>query len=356
MNLQTQLALSYYKEVGILNEEHHVTIVQHRSSRKICVKKDLSVYNLAVYQYIYHNPIPNLPRIYELLESDGVLTVIEEYVSGDTLSDYLDQHGLLSPEETADIFLKLCQIVSSLHHCNPPIIHRDIKPSNLIITESKEIYLLDINAAKYLSKDKKADTTLLGTHGYAAPEQYGFGSSDQQTDIYALGILLNQMLTGDTQLKVDRSNPFFHIIKKCTRIEASLRYQTIEDLMNDVKPIAGQPHTVYDRAWLPPGFRSGNLFHIMAAIPAYILIIFLCFTLEVKNTAPFYRIIERVLLFIFAMLLIDVNWNYHNLHNLLFFMKSKKLAIQIFGLFLVDFILFCFFTIIISFGETIFPG
>ena len=76
----------------------------------------------------------------------------------------------------------------------PAIIHRDIKPSNIIITAYNRAVLLDFNAAKYYSCQSTEDTVLLGTQGYASPEQYGFGSSSPQTDIYSMGILFRELL------------------------------------------------------------------------------------------------------------------------------------------------------------------
>lgn len=88
----------------------------------------------------------------------------------------------------------LCEILEKLHSVTPPIVHRDTKPSNIIITNYEHVVLLDFNAAKYFADTDTADTILLGTKGYAAPEQYGFGSSTPQTDIYALGILLKELV------------------------------------------------------------------------------------------------------------------------------------------------------------------
>lgn len=89
---------------------------------------------------------------------------------------------------------ELCEILEKLHSANPPIVHRDIKPSNIIITNYDHVILLDFNAAKYFTDPNTSDTILLGTKGYAAPEQYGFGSSTPQTDIYAVGILLKELV------------------------------------------------------------------------------------------------------------------------------------------------------------------
>lgn len=134
-----------------------------------------------------------IPRIIEYLEEDNRLILIEEYISGCSLQDMIDD-GKLSLTDIFCYMLELCNILEILHAHSPAIIHRDIKPSNIIITNYNKAVLLDFNAAKYYSEQEK-DTMLLGTQGYAAPEQYGFGASSPQTDIYSLGILLKEMTT-----------------------------------------------------------------------------------------------------------------------------------------------------------------
>ena len=77
-----ELPVSYYEEISQLNKAHRVSIVRHRETGKICVKKILSVYNPAVYAALFHHPVKQTPRIYALYENQGTLTVIEEYISG----------------------------------------------------------------------------------------------------------------------------------------------------------------------------------------------------------------------------------------------------------------------------------
>ena len=192
MDLDQRLAISYYKPIAAINEPHHVYLVQHQETKKIAIKKVLDVYNLAVYAELYRNPIAGTPRIINYYEETGQLTVIEEYISGTSLQDKI-RHADISPNEMLQYMLDLCTILEQLHLHNPAIIHRDVKPSNVIITSYNRAVLLDFNAAKYHTAAKDSDTILLGTQGYAAPEQYGFGQSSPQTDIYSIGILLKEM-------------------------------------------------------------------------------------------------------------------------------------------------------------------
>lgn len=89
---------------------------------------------------------------------------------------------------------QLCQALAPLHREN--IVHRDIKPENIVLGADSQVYLIDFGIARFEKAGRSADTTLLGTHGYAAPEQFGFCQSDARADIYSLGVVLNQVVTG----------------------------------------------------------------------------------------------------------------------------------------------------------------
>ena len=126
-------------------------------------------------------------------ENDNHLILIEEYIEGKTL----DQQSF-SKEQVKDIMHQLCECLDSLHKLNPPIIHRDIKPENIIYHNNK-VTLLDFGIARFLDSKKSKDTLILGSVGYAAPEQFGFQQSNPQTDIYALGKLMNYLLNGSLE-------------------------------------------------------------------------------------------------------------------------------------------------------------
>ena len=192
MDYTERLTLSYYKTIAVLNEAHQVFLVQHRQTDQICVKKVLSIYNPEIFRFLREHPIPGTPGILALWEEDGMLTVLEEYISGITLEERM-RNAPLTPEEVFSYFSELCDIAERLHQCKPPIIHRDIKPSNIMLTSCGHLVLLDFNAAKSFHGPAAADTTRLGTQGYAAPEQHGFGASSPQTDLYAMGVLLREM-------------------------------------------------------------------------------------------------------------------------------------------------------------------
>ena len=150
MDYTHKLAISYYKTITAINEAHKVYLVQHQDTQEIFIKKILDVYNIDIYKQLYSNHIIGTPRIIDYFEENNQLIIIEEYISGHTLLDMINQ-GELSLNKIILIMLDLCSILKKLHDFTPAIIHRDIKPSNVIITPYDRAVLLDFNAAKYYS-------------------------------------------------------------------------------------------------------------------------------------------------------------------------------------------------------------
>ena len=259
MTIEEELALSYYKEISELNKDHGVYLVKNIQTSRLYVKKVLSVYNADVYRYLMSHPVENIPRIYEAVEDNGKLIVIEEYINGTCLRDFLSP-GPVDEATAVSITTMLCQIVMNLHRCVPPIIHRDIKPSNIIMMDDGTVRLLDMNAAKQYWGEAEQDTQLIGTAGFAAPEQYGFGSSSIQTDIYAIGVLMAVLTHGAFSRHALTNSPYDQIIEKCTRIDPGDRFLSVQDIINALQLIQGngQQKEVPDRfiRWLPPGFRT----------------------------------------------------------------------------------------------------
>ncbi|MBR4183746.1 MAG: serine/threonine protein kinase [Lachnospiraceae bacterium] len=192
--------------------------------REYIVKK-LNTYNIDVYRCLMDNPIANMPRIYDLSEENGILTVTEEYIDGVTLKELMDKKGTFHEGTVKKILYDLCTILSDLHElAKPKIIHRDIKPSNIMITRDRVVKLLDINASKFVNVTKSSDTVKMGTPGFAAPEQYGFGVSTVQTDIYALGVLGNYMLTGEVSGRHYISCSLSPVIRRCLMLDPKERF------------------------------------------------------------------------------------------------------------------------------------
>ena len=183
--------------------------------------------NGEVYRRLLSCSCRYLPLVYEAAEQDGENIVIEEFVQGDTL-DFLLEEALFSPQETKQTIKQLCQGLWVLH--SMAAVHRDIKPENVILRGSDAV-LIDFDAARLHKPQAEADTQILGTTGFAAPEQYGLGQSDTRTDIYSLGVLMNVMLTGQHPSKKLAEGRLGRVIQRCTQVNPAKRYKDVLHLM-----------------------------------------------------------------------------------------------------------------------------
>ena len=172
-----------------------------------------------------------LPRYIGTYENERMSVTVREYIEGETLNVYEAEHGI-SRRQAVDICIKLCDILSYLHHRKPPVIHRDIKPRNIIIRPDGGIVLIDFDIARVYNDSSETDTVFFGTREYAPPEQYGFSQTDARTDIYSLGILLRWLLTGSTKERetIRIYRPLAKIIKKCTGFAPKDRFSDAEQV------------------------------------------------------------------------------------------------------------------------------
>lgn len=184
-----------------------------------------------VYRKLLGISCPNLPKVLETAEKDGKVAVLEEYVNGDTL-DLLLEGGTLRPGDARSIALQLCRGLYVLHSLDA--VHRDVKPENVII-RGDEAVLIDFDASRIVKEDQRADTVVLGTTGYAAPEQYGISQTDGRADIYSLGVLLNIMLTGKHPSMELAPGKLGRIVQRCTQINPKKRYKNVLYLMEDLE-------------------------------------------------------------------------------------------------------------------------
>lgn len=339
MDYTKELALSFYHPIATLNESHQITLVQHRETNRIYVKKILSVYNIDIYRELFAHPIPGIPRIIEYHECNNQLIVIENFISGHSLEELMENEPI-DLQTLLRYFLELCSILEKLHGMTPPIVHRDIKPSNIIITEYGHVVLIDFNAAKYFSDASESDTVLLGTKGYAAPEQYGFGSSSPKTDIYAMGILLKEM----SALLSEPPRRLSKIIEKCTELAPGDRYASITDLKNALQNISRSAISEEDSlashtSLLPPGFRTHSIAHMLLAVPAYLFIFYLSFTLKVENIHGAALWAERACCLLLFLALIAGTFNYRNIQQCIPLCKSRNRLVRYLGVILLDCIL-----------------
>ena len=335
MNLEIQSRLSFYRRLEEVEHKKGISLVRHIETGQIYVEKVLTQYDKSIYDWLQQSKLPYVPQIYECMEEDGTLYLIEEYIQGITLETYIEQFGCLDLDAAGRVIEYLCRTLEKLHSHIPPIVHRDIKPTNVMLHGDFKkgqgivsVYLIDFNTARVFDAERNRDTELIGTRGFAAPEQYGFSQSDARTDIYGLGVLLNYMLCGNLiRDGIYEDYPeVSQIIRKATRIDPEKRYQTAEEMLqavyqsmcfdtyadkeslNDKSEEQHMRNKIKDEnidiaessdtsiingnngkirpAWtrfLPPGFREGKILNMVVASVYYVFWMYFCLTAEVKE-------------------------------------------------------------------------
>lgn len=203
-----------------------VSVVRHKKSGTCYVFRRYSGSG-EVYRRLLPVLCPHLPQIMEAAEQDGQTAVLEEYVQGDTLAELL-MGARLTEREARQVTMQLCQALHVLHSMGA--VHRDVKPENVILRGSDAV-LIDFDAARIYKDESESDTQVLGTTGFAAPEQYGIFQSDERADIFSLGVLLNIMLTGKHPSREMAAGKMGRIVRKCTMTAPEQRYQSARALM-----------------------------------------------------------------------------------------------------------------------------
>lgn len=203
-----------------------VSVVRHKKSGTRYVFRRYSGSG-EVYRRLLPVLCPHLPQIMEAAEQDGQTAVLEEYVQGDTLAELL-MGARLTEREARHVTMQLCQALHVLHSMGA--VHRDVKPENVILRGSDAV-LIDFDAARIYKDESESDTQVLGTTGFAAPEQYGIFQSDERADIFSLGVLLNIMLTGKHPSREMAAGKLGRIVRKCTMTAPEQRYQSARALM-----------------------------------------------------------------------------------------------------------------------------
>ncbi len=187
---------------------------------------------------------PNLPSIIDVIDTEDSFIIIMDYIQGNSLNKALDEFGAQPQENVIEWAKQLCDVLGYLHSRNPAIIYRDMKPANIMLKPDGNVTLIDFGTAREFKEKNLADTTCLGTVGYAAPEQFGgMGQTDARTDIYCLGATLYHLVTGKNpceppyeilpirQINPSLSSGLENIIIKCTKSNPAERYQSAAELM-----------------------------------------------------------------------------------------------------------------------------
>lgn len=260
-----------YDSLIDLSGHENITLMCHNETKKLIVRKTISGINQELYKQLVNVRHRNLVQVMGLEETQFTCYTYEEYINGETIAEIL-ANGPIPEEKAVQWIGQLCEAVSLLHEQSPIIIHRDIKPGNIILSSDGVIKLIDFDASKEFTPNKQRDTELIGTPNYAAPEQYGFASSDPRTDVYAIGILFHELITGykPNEIKSPYQGRYKKIIQNCIELDPKRRYQNVQELERQLG--------IYEVPGLIghiPGFRTGVWWKKEIALGVYIILVVL---------------------------------------------------------------------------------
>lgn len=220
----------------------------------------------------------NLPKVYESFSEGGRHYLVMDFIEGQTLEErQRAAHGAALPEgEVVEWARQTCEVLSYLHAQKPPIIFRDLKPANIMLTPGGQIKLIDFGIARVFAPGRVRDTQVLGTPGFAPPEQYGKTQTDARADIYALGCTLYQLLTGYDPATtpfalppIQTRNPNISMqvrtaIERAIQLDRDARYSNVDDFARALvtsppyiaaasqRKAQGAPRTTIPHAAVPP--------------------------------------------------------------------------------------------------------
>lgn len=261
---------STYEELKRLseNDELGTYLARNRQTGALVVKKQVSVEVGDVYKKLQRINTPNLVPILDICRLEDSCIVVESYISGETLEQRLDRTGKFAKDEALYYGIQILRCLQILHKNG--IVHRDLTPANILISIDGIVKIIDFGIARTQKENQTKDTVIMGTVGYASPEQFGFQQTDARTDIYAFGVLFNKMLTGympNEQLPEIRT--YRKIIEKCTMMDPQKRYVSAGEILKKLGKKPGENIWETD-CCIWPGFRRNIIWHKVIAIVVYI--------------------------------------------------------------------------------------
>lgn len=235
------------------------TLLKKNWAMKICDKKNADYHPILMSTVLAEADMqrklshPAIPRVVDILEEDGGVFILREYIEGETLESVAEREGAMPVDRVVEWGKQLCDVLRYLHMHRPSIIHRDVKPSNMILKLNGDLALIDFGTARTYKPGQTQDTCCLGTRGYAAPEQFGGSQTDARTDIFGLGMTLFRLVTG-----IDPTTPPYtvkpirqidpalpegleYIISKCIQPNPNERYTSCDKLLADLNNYLNLP-------------------------------------------------------------------------------------------------------------------
>ena len=224
--LEQQLA-AYYDEITPLGSGK--ILYRHRETEAPLICRNMAPGDdLSAFRRLVGRTHPNLAEVYDVIEDETAPAVLLEYVPGRSLDEILGDEPP-KYETVRRMALDICDGLIALHSME--IVHKDLKPENVIITPEGTARLIDYGIATVFGEDRPPQTALLGTVGFAAPEQFGFNRTDARTDLYSFGVLLNVLLAHEhPTAKQYRDGQPGKIIRRCLQTSPEDRYDSAMEL------------------------------------------------------------------------------------------------------------------------------
>ena len=386
------------REIAVLDPDRGTTLVQHEPTRRIYVKKELPARSAGVYRWLQHHYIEGVPEVVEvvnvpvatipgeagktresgqpvnstsvsrLTESpfSSIEYALEEYVGGQTLREILDNGNLFPVEEAVDIMEQLCRTLQSLGNARPPITGCDLDPANIILTSDVLVRIRDLRSAGQTfgqTFSDMSDNPLPPVSKTGRARRSKVGNTDfsnghvksLQTDLRALGGLFCQLITGHLPGNELPGGKPGQIIRRCMESHPSKQYPDLQGLLRDLD--ACRPHPTVDHSitsdsdaadaaprkhpYLLPGFRSGNPLHVLAALFAYILLIWLSLTFTLDKFPPGWQMwVERLVFFLCGSVILLFTGNYMDVWRHLRITKIRTTLLRLLVVLIIDAALF----------------
>lgn len=207
----------------------------------------------------------NIAKVIELTVIENDFFAVTEFVNGITVRQKLEKDGVFDDREIKKIITAVCSGLEAIHSAG--LVHRDITPNNIMLTVDGKVKIIDFGISRFRKENASSDTEILGTHGFAAPEQYGFGQTSDKADIYAVGALINYMKTGALLNEKHAGGRLGKVIDKCTRMDENKRYGSIREVSFAINNKETGRKLI---KWLP-GFQKGIRYREIIASVYYIL-------------------------------------------------------------------------------------
>ena len=204
------------------DDRQKIEVIYNPKTNQRFIKRSVNDDIRYIYKMLQKINNNHIPKIYDVELTDKTV-VIEEFVQGITLNEFMENHFEFAKGQINSIAKQLVSAMEALHKCS--IIHRDIKPDNIIMNSEGHIWLIDYDIARIVNNEVRKDTTVLGTVGYAPVEQFGMMPTDYKTDIYAFGATIEQLMKYSGE-----KGRLLGIAQKCKRFDPMQRYQSIKQL------------------------------------------------------------------------------------------------------------------------------